>query len=444
MEPIDRTRCLNLSQPLLQKMKKLRKQAQELLQSARKVYDYRHDVMTEARLKDLNQAVDELNTLLQTTSTVAESLQAAMQRLDALLRKIGGKIYPKTFWSDNIEVALVAAILVIGVRTFFFQPFIIPTNSMYPTYSGMNAVVYDATTSPSMLMTGINKIRLGSNHYEALATQGGDVQVPVFSHAYNSADLAMRGQGVARFSIVQGRKWFGLMPIQLREYAFNVGTESVALRVPLDFNLDDVICQTFFPQHQSLADVLLNQHRQQRINVTSSAPALLTGATLKPGESVVEFDITLGDALFVDRLSYHFKRPEAGDPFVFRTRDIRGIEGGSHNYVDKYYIKRVGGVGGELLEIKDGALYADGTARNEVAAFTDNAARAGEYTGYINQNLLAKGQQLFIPTDKFVALGDNSGNSLDSRYWGFVPEHAIIGRAIFIYYPFTRRWGPAE
>jgi signal peptidase I len=46
------------------------------------------------------------------------------------------------------------------------------------------------------------------------------------------------------------------------------------------------------------------------------------------------FDITLGDALFVDRLSYHFKRPEAGDPFVFRTNDIREelgrITGGLH------------------------------------------------------------------------------------------------------------------
>jgi len=49
-----------------------------------------------------------------------------------------------------------------------------------------------------------------------------------------------------------------------------------------------------------------------------------------------------------------------------------------------------------------------------------------------------------VPPRKFVALGDNSGNSLDSRYWGFVPEKAVIGKAFFIYYPFTRRWGVAE
>jgi signal peptidase I len=49
-----------------------------------------------------------------------------------------------------------------------------------------------------------------------------------------------------------------------------------------------------------------------------------------------------------------------------------------------------------------------------------------------------------IPTGNYVALGDNSANSLDSRYWGFVPEKSVIGKAIFIYYPFTKRWGFAE
>jgi signal peptidase I len=41
-------------------------------------------------------------------------------------------------------------------------------------------------------------------------------------------------------------------------------------------------------------------------------------------------------------------------------------------------------------------------------------------------------------------MGDNSGNSADGRYWGFVPAADVIGRPLFIYYPFTRRWGPAR
>jgi type IV secretory pathway protease TraF len=47
------------------------------------------------------------------------------------------------------------------------------------------------------------------------------------------------------------------------------------------------------------------------------------------------------------------------------------------------------------------------------------------------------------PTGKkgFFAMGDNSTDSLDGRAWGFVPEDEIIGRALLVYYPFTRRWG---
>ena len=140
---------------------------------------------------------------------------------------------------------------------------------------------------------------------------------------------------------------------------------------------------------------------------------------------------------------------------MFRTRDIPGIEGGATNLVDKYYIKRIGGASGESIEIRDGAVLVDGQPRTEAEAFERNAAREGEYEGYLNaaprftaKNAgftgLDKGQVLEIPDDKFVALGDNSDNSLDSRYWGYVPEKAVIGRAIFIYYPFTKRWGLAE
>ncbi|MFT6059777.1 MAG: hypothetical protein ACJAS5_001217, partial [Lentimonas sp.] len=85
-------------------MKKLRKQAKELLHAASKVYHYRRDVTSVARLQELEKNVTEIETLLQSDSTDSAPFQAAMDRLDALLRKIGGKLHPKTFWSDNLEV----------------------------------------------------------------------------------------------------------------------------------------------------------------------------------------------------------------------------------------------------------------------------------------------------------------------------------------------------
>ncbi|MFP4165632.1 MAG: signal peptidase I [Opitutales bacterium] len=428
-------------------MKKLRKQARELLNSAAKVYHYRRDLLPEHRLIELDKAVNDVNARLADDPDNRKPLEAAMERLDALLCKIGGKIYPKTFWSDNLEVALVATIIVIGVRTFFFQPFIIPTNSMYPTYSGMRTEVYTPEeTGPGVLGQLTRTLTLGARHYEATAPSEGEVRIPFFSHDKYSDDRMLLGDGRVRFKFVDGRKWFGLLPARKREYTLFVDDRPVKIRIPESSNLDSVIRETFFPNAPSLKSVIESSFENRETNFLAENPILDTGHTVEPGDPLVKFDITLGDALFVDRISYHFVRPKPGDPFVFRTGQIPGVEGGPDNFVDKYYIKRLAGVGGETLEIRNNTLYADGEPRDEAEAFVKNARQVDGYNGYKNldDHYLTEGTALEIPEDKFVALGDNSSNSKDSRYWGFVPEKAVVGKAFFIYYPFTKRWGLAE
>ena len=423
-------------------MKKLRKQSKELISLAQKVIAYRKDLLPDQAQQQISQATDQLATAIREQGSSAEQIEAQHQALGRLLQEHGGMLYGKGFFGSLVEDLLVAVIVIIGIRSFFFQPFIIPTNSMYPTYSGMNSIVYAADETPSAAMRLLNKVRLGSSHYAVKASQAGTVEIPFFSHAPNSLDYRIRSQqgGLVRYQIVAARKWFGLLPTQKRAYTLYVDGQAVQLQVPLDFNLDDVIRRRFFPDAPNLADALHNLHRSGALNLAQSKPLLRTDQTVAAGQPVLAFDITLGDALFVDRLSYHFKRPQVGDPFVFRTRNIPGIEGG----VDKYYIKRIGGAGGESIEIKEGAIYADGKLRDEVPAFVKNANKEGDYEGYLNLKLLAKGQELHLPEDKFIALGDNSDNSLDSRSWGFVPDRSVIGKAIFIYYPFTQRWGVAE
>ena len=111
---------------------------------------------------------------------------------------------------------------------------------------------------------------------------------------------------------------------------------------------------------------------------------------------------------------------------------------------DKYFIKRIGGVGGENISIIDGTLYLDDQPRNEVSAFIANANKEGGYKGYKADGYLATGKSYNISKDHFFALGDNSYYSHDSRYFGPANKEAIIGKAFFIYYPFTKRWGVAE
>ena len=408
-------------------MKKLRKSAKELLHAANKIYHYRRDVIPTGRLEELDKAVTEVHSHLQAGD--ADQLEAAMNRLDGLLKKIGGKMYPKTFWNDNLEVALVAAIIVIGIRTFFFQPFIIPTNSMYPTYSGMNAVIYEPEAgAPGALTKLFRFATLGARHKALTAQNSGRVELPF---------RLKNGQPRLYVEPVKGRK-FLVLPAQKAKFTILVDGVPHSITVPMEFasEMQRVIETSFDTEGANLRRSPGNRRY---------AAVLPLSREVEAGEDLLRFDITLGDALFVDRLTYHFREPRAGEPFVFRTDEIQQeIARFSGDYTNKYYIKRLAGVGGETLEISDGTLLVDGQPRSEVEEFGRNAARVGEYRGYHNTERLAEGRQMKIPDDKFVALGDNSGNSLDSRYWGFVPEKAVIGKAFFIYYPFTKRWGIAE
>ena len=72
----------------------------------------------------------------------AEKLKLGIERLEDVLRKTGGAHYPKTALVENVEFFLVAAIVILGIRTYFVQPFKIPTNSMWPTYNGMTSEVF--------------------------------------------------------------------------------------------------------------------------------------------------------------------------------------------------------------------------------------------------------------------------------------------------------------
>ena len=80
-----------------------------------------------------------------------------------------------------------------------------------------------------------------------------------------------------------------------------------------------------------------------------------------------------------------------------------------------------------------------------------NAIDADGFPGYRAEGLLSNRTTLKVPhkndsnnptkRNGYFAMGDNSTDSLDGRAWGFVPEDELIGRALFVYYPFTKRWG---
>jgi len=136
-----------------------------------------------------------------------------------------------------------------------------------------------------------------------------------------------------------------------------------------------------------------------------------------------------GDRILVNKLRFGpkvpatdfrlpgFSHPRRGDVVVFVSPE-------DHS---KDFIKRLIAFGGETVEIKLGDIYINGQLIDDPRIKNTYYYNRGQY-GEI-------GEKIKVPEGSYFVLGDNSGSSRDSRYWGFVPEDFLIGRAELIYWP---------
>lgn len=416
--------------------KGLGREARHLLAAAKKVYHYRKDILTEAQLSDLIESMAQLQTALSEPKVQRqERIKRAHSRLDTLLRTCGGSLYPRTFWGEHAELFLVASVLAIGIRAFFLQPFKIPTNSMYPTYSGMIEEVFteERPRSEQPLKQVFRKLLLWTKPYRMTAPTGGTLKIPL--HLLKTPDTI---GGQILFQPAPKRTFFFLPGTGFR-YTFWIDETPVHLTVPQHFTLERVVMKTLYPNYRQFNQLLTDQYRAGRLKKALEGIWIWdTGHSVEAGQILLDFDVLSGDMLFVDRVSYHFRPPKVGDPIVFRTEGIPAIG------ADKYYIKRLVGLEGDTLEIREPVLYRNGDPIEGAAAFEHNAQRKGAYWGYENKGRLAKGEKELLPPGTAYGLGDHSPYSADSRIWGYIPREDIVGRALFIYYPFTERWGVAQ
>ena len=410
--------------------KKMRTNAGNWLELAEKVYHYRRDELKESERAQLQQRMEGLRAQLRDKAD-ASKLKLGIEQLEGVLRATGGTFYPKSTLQEYVEFFLVAAIVVLGVRTYFLQPFKIPTNSMYPSYYGMTPEVYpDATKSPGPIKQVLRFLTLGAQHKEPKAPTSGQLGLAVRPDVEGGWHLY--------YTDKPGRKWL-IVPTTVREYLFFVGETPVPIEVPGDFDFEWAVRDYFGLTVEQLA---ARARVATRGNQNFRLAAL--DKEIDRGKPLISFDVLTGDQLFVDRFSYHFMPPKVGEGFVFRTAHLDNLHPMMRGPKDQYYIKRLAGVSGDKLEIKEPVLYRNGKPITGAAAYNKNATRADNYPGYRNVGLLAKGSVATVPDGFFMALGDNSASSLDSRYWGYVPKADVVGRPLFIYYPFTRRWGPAK
>lgn len=173
----------------------------------------------------------------------------------------------------------------------------------------------------------------------------------------------------------------------------------------------------------------------------------------------MENTLLVGDYLLVNKAVYgseipatgihmpSFDRPEFGEIVVFEPPPEAGQPSGTN------YVKRVVGLPGDTLAMRDGQLYRNGERVREPYARHSRPGTDPQSPSFAWQRAHLVGDSvgpreyrptrdnwgpLRVPEGRYFVMGDNRDNSEDSRYWGFVPWESIQGDPLFIYYSYDR------
>ena len=348
------------------------KQSRMLLRHAQKFLRYKYDVLEPSIRESLESGIERLGAALRTRDP--DAIKAEAEALDAQLHKLTPVTW-ESHWRENVEVILVAVVVAVGIRSYFLQPFKIPTGSMQPT---LNGIIGHRTTepAPNILRQALEFVILGRNYINVVSAEDDRVEQ--------------------------------VIP---KKYGFF-------------FTFSRIVCDRQSFLVYASPDTLRSDF------------GVVPGRGYARGETIARGAIDTGDQVFVDKFSYNFIKPHRGDVFVFRTDHIFGIAGDPETGAQPFYIKRLAGLPGDTLRISPPHLYANGEIAQGHGFARVMAAKDG-YRGYGPGNLyLSSADKTFtVPAHNYFAMGDNSYNSYDSRYWGPIPKAWIIGEAFATYWP---------
>jgi len=353
------------------------KHSKLLLRHARKYLRYKRDLLSASDTEEVVTEINELQRALHGRDR--DKIRSSAETLDRSLHRLTPVTW-ESHWRENCEVILVAIVVAVGIRSYFLQPFKIPTGSMQPTLNGIIGHPSSAP-GPNILRQIGEFIVLGRNYINVVSRQEDEV-----------------------------------LQIEQRKFLFF-------------FTFSRLICnnQQFFVY--APPDTLSHDFN------------VFPGRTYHTGEIIARGSVDTGDQVFVDKFSYNFVKPHRGDVFVFRTKHIFGIREDPQTG-SPFYIKRLAGVPGDTLRIDPPLLYVNGE-KAQGYGFERVMLAKPPYRGYASgREYLAQANSSFsVPERGYFALGDNSYNSYDSRYWGPVPEENLVGRGLFVYWPFQPHWG---
>ena len=346
------------------------------------------------------------------TGQPRKELRARMENMETVANK-NFQPYPAAAWRENIEVLLVAIAVAMGIRTFFVQPFKIPTGSMQPTLYGITStpdLSYNRAFSPSSSPDANFEIP--------------NALVRFFKFWYSGVGYThVKARQDGRISRIDDPKRFLL---------FNLHQRFWLEGDPKPYHI-------WFPPDGLFV-------RAGLVNQFGYNPRVF-----QAGEDIMKIKVISGDHLFVDRMTYNFRRPKLGEIIVFETRGISRLP------QDQFYIKRMVGMGGQKVQIgNDRHIRINGQRLDtntphfeRVYSFPpDRPPLDSIYSGHLNEyvarqhgmslapNFDTENDVFTVSPNHYIVMGDNTVNSSDSRSWGDFSQENVIGRSFLVYWPF--------
>jgi signal peptidase I len=150
----------------------------------------------------------------------------------------------------------------------------------------------------------------------------------------------------------------------------------------------------------------------------------------------MENNLLIGDHLLVNKFIFG-PSPTAVEGTLLPVREIRRGDIVVFKYPDqpeRDFIKRVVGLPGETIELRNKKVYVNGNPVEEpYVHFLEGSHASSEVTSF---DVRERYGPVTVPPEQYFVMGDNRDNSQDSRYWGFLPRHYIKGKALMIYWSY--------